>query len=107
MNISAQIFAEILTPSQMLDLEKRLRSIVTIGLEDFLLEYRTRKSITSKSSYLKRSINLTIKKLILKFGKEIPVTSISKDEARKFMDEFFAEELKNQIKVAMKYLNNK
>ncbi len=85
MNIRAQILAEILTPQQMLELEKQLRCNIDIGLEEFLSEFICIKSKTASASYLKRSIYPTVKKLIKEFRKEKPVSSISSKEAEDFI----------------------
>ncbi|MCZ6702156.1 MAG: integrase [Ignavibacteria bacterium] len=89
MNIKAQILSEILTPQQMLELEKRLRCIVDISLEEFLSEFICTKSKTASVSYLKRSIYPTVKKLILEFSKEKPASNISTKDAEDFILEIF------------------
>jgi len=89
MNIRAQILAEILTPQQMLELEKRLRDFVDVRLEEFLSEYIYAKTKTASPSYLKRSIHPTVKKLIKEFSKEKPLSSISSKEAEDFVLEIF------------------
>ena len=85
MNIRAQILAEILTPQQMVELEKRLKEVVDIGLSEFLSEYVSKKSGLVKSSYLKRSIQPTVKKLNNYFSSEKPISSITIKDAEEFI----------------------
>ncbi|MHA2051943.1 MAG: tyrosine-type recombinase/integrase, partial [Promethearchaeota archaeon] len=89
MNIRAEMLAEILSPQQMLELEKRLRGFVDLSLEKFLSEFICTKSITASASYLKRSIRPTAKKLVQEFSKEKPLGSISSKDAEEFILEIF------------------
>ncbi len=89
MNIRAQILAEILTPQQMLELEKRLRGFVDVRLEEFLSEFISAKTKTASPSYLKRSIHPTVKMLIKEFSNEKPLPSISSKDAEDFILEIF------------------
>lgn len=89
MNIRAQILAEILTPQQMVELEKKLKEVVDIDISEFLTEYVSKKTGLVKPSYIKRSIRPSITKLLNCFGPEKPVSSITIREAEEFILEIF------------------